>query len=435
MFTEKLWASCVYGIGMLISILTMSGLCIKRTHYKSRLAVSVGFSAAILVGATYLYSCGFISYTVLYCAICYSSCFILILCFRGRAFDYLYIFFGAYILFHGADALGNIFSEVIFLAGGIELTIGIRRTIRLVSIFVFLIPNYLFMGRKLHKYRSQFQSAGMLFPYLLSSIILYLISALQEITCIVMPRKLLLIYLLRFFFCSVITYLQYLILYRIYSEKAWARESENKAVLTQLWKESAKQYQLLKENIELINIRCHDLKHLAHLLKSGTPDEALFRELTETADVYNHVIQTGNEALDVILTSHSLKCQKNGIQIICMADGESLQFMDVADIYALFGNIMENAVNYVSSLPAEKRYIRLHAAKHEDFILIHQDNYLAEIPETDHGLPLTTHSDTKVHGYGLKSIHLIAEKYNGNLNIHMHDHLFQVDVLLCSSIS
>ena len=46
------------------------------------------------------------------------------------------------------------------------------------------------------------------------------------------------------------------------------------------------------------------------------------------------------------------------------------------------------------------------------------------------GLPLTTKNDHNSHGYGMKSIRYIVEKYNGNLIIDCNNNIFVLSILL-----
>ena len=41
---------------------------------------------------------------------------------------------------------------------------------------------------------------------------------------------------------------------------------------------------------------------------------------------------TGNKVLDTVLTSKSLHCQSQGIQMTCVADGGALNFMSAMDM-------------------------------------------------------------------------------------------------------
>ena len=55
-------------------------------------------------------------------------------------------------------------------------------------------------------------------------------------------------------------------------------------------------------------------------------------------------MRTGNEILDTILTEKSLICENSGIHINCVADGSLLAFMNPVDLYTLFGNALDNAI-------------------------------------------------------------------------------------------
>ena len=46
------------------------------------------------------------------------------------------------------------------------------------------------------------------------------------------------------------------------------------------------------------------------------------------------------------------------------------------------------------------------------------------------GIIISTKTDRKEHGFGLKNIEAVAEKYNGCMNVNHNDGVFAVDVLL-----
>ena len=53
----------------------------------------------------------------------------------------------------------------------------------------------------------------------------------------------------------------------------------------------------------------------------------------------------GNRTLDVILAEkNDVYAEKHNIQMTIMADGKALEFMSTADIAALFGNALDNAI-------------------------------------------------------------------------------------------
>ena len=93
--------------------------------------------------------------------------------------------------------------------------------------------------------------------------------------------------------------------------------------------------------------------------------------------------------LDAVLTSKSLYCQNNGIGLTCVADGSALNFMEDMDISALFGNILDNAIESVQKLnEQEKRLIHLSVAKQKQFLRIRCENYCEEQLKFENGMPV-----------------------------------------------
>ena len=199
-----------------------------------------------------------------------------------------------------------------------------------------------------------------------------------------------------------------------------------------LWEQDKEQYELFKENMELLNLKCHDMKHQIREIGKGThvPSEAL-AEIERTLTVYDIVVKTGNETLDTVLTEKNLRCNKNKIAFTCVADGNAVAFMSEADIYSLFGNALDNAIEAVMKIDDEQnRIIGLSVYSSGSFVTIEAHNTYAVDPEFVKGLPKTTKSEPTLHGFGVKSIKLIAEKYGGNMNISARNGLFNLSVLL-----
>ena len=191
------------------------------------------------------------------------------------------------------------------------------------------------------------------------------------------------------------------------------------------------QYRIAKENIDLINIKCHDLKHQIRSLGEKTVDEGALREIENVVGIYDASVATGNEALDVILTEKSLYCEKNGIRLCCVADGAKLNFMSPADLYALFGNAIENAIESVSRIEdRQKRIINVAVRAAGRLVSIHIDNYFEGEVQIKDGIPVTKKKDTRFHGFGIKSMKYIAEKYDGDFSVSAKEGRFSLNVVI-----
>ena len=113
----------------------------------------------------------------------------------------------------------------------------------------------------------------------------------------------------------------------------------------------------------------------------------------------------------------------------CMADGEAIAFLRPADVYALMGNALDNALNRVLQEPEEQRIISLQIKRVGDMVLFHLANRCSQPPEFQDGLPVTSKEDKTAHGFGMKSIRYLVEKYSGELSIQARDGKFCLDIL------
>lgn len=204
---------------------------------------------------------------------------------------------------------------------------------------------------------------------------------------------------------------------------------KNLDVISQMKYNEEKQYELSKENIALINQKCHDLKYfIRNYGNNQTLNPQVIEEISQSIEIFDSNIKTGNNALDIIFTEKSLLCYKNNIRFTCIADGKLLSFMDDVDAYSLFGNLVDNAIEALKD-EAQKRVISLIIKGQGDFVSISIQNFFSKQLHFENGLPITTKKDKNYHGYGMQSIKMICEKYNGTLSINTNDNIFSVNIL------
>lgn len=192
------------------------------------------------------------------------------------------------------------------------------------------------------------------------------------------------------------------------------------------------QYEISKDTIDLINVKCHDIKYkLESLLRTrGELNAEAVSDLYESIAIYDSKISTGNDLLDVLLTEKSLYCEQNGITFSCLVQGERLSFLDRGDLYCLFGNIIDNALEAVKALPKrEQRVINLVVKSKNDLIMVQEENYFGGTLTFRDGLPVTTKSDKHYHGFGTRSIRMIAHKYGGELTTYVTGDVFHLNII------
>ena len=185
----------------------------------------------------------------------------------------------------------------------------------------------------------------------------------------------------------------------------------------------------LKQDMELISVKCHDIKHF--IAAAGAKGGVDLAELSEAVKIYDTAIKTGNDVIDTLLAEQSLHCNAHGINLTVIADASPLSFIPVNDMCSLFGNLMENAVEAAEQVPEkDNRLININIRPVAGQVFFCVENSYAEEPVMRGGLPLSTKkSEAGYHGYGVKSVKMIAEKYGGNFTLGAKDGIFRVSIL------
>lgn len=206
------------------------------------------------------------------------------------------------------------------------------------------------------------------------------------------------------------------------------------SAINNMFNSQYKQYQAYQESSQLVNQRFHDLKHqLAVIALENRPEkrQAYIDQINADIQQYKSVVKTGNATADVILTRKNTYCIQNNITFTCIADGNLLNMLNTMDLCSLLGNSLDNAIESVSKIPdPDRRIIKMVIQKRANFVLFSIQNYTEQALKFDNELPETTKKDKQQHGYGLKSLSYIANKYGGSMSIDLKDNWFNLSILL-----
>ena len=207
-----------------------------------------------------------------------------------------------------------------------------------------------------------------------------------------------------------------------------------KKALDDMVRKAEKQYIQSKENIETLNEKYHDFKYrLLELASSGAKGDgkAYLDETLKLIDNYEDSFRTGSEALNILLTEKSALCKRENILLTVFANGEAISFMKPADIYLLFGNALDNAIEALHGAgEGTERTIDLSVTKKGGFAVISIENASPREVVFENGMPVTSKAEKEFHGFGTKSIKYIVEKYGGNLVISCEEGVFAVRCLI-----
>lgn len=226
--------------------------------------------------------------------------------------------------------------------------------------------------------------------------------------------------------CTFVLFMAYEMLY--------SRSLETQVALdAQMAAERERQWQLSQENREAINVRMHDIRHQVRVLADGAGahvNQEFLADLARKVDVYDSLMDTGNEALDTILSEKALVCEREAIELSCIADGAALGFMSAPEVYSLFGNALDNAMRAVREVDdPERRSISLVVRRVGELVSIHVENYFVGSVSFEDGLPRTT-QEGPGHGLGTRSMRGIVERHGGTLALGTRGDVFTLDALI-----
>lgn len=221
-----------------------------------------------------------------------------------------------------------------------------------------------------------------------------------------------------------------LILYSVMRNALRMRET---VLLENMLRSSERYYELSKEHIAIINRKCHDLKHQLKALEHASESERAdyIREAKNSVEFYQHLIYTDNEALNTILAEKGLFCREKQIEFHCAGDDVDLSFIRLPDLYALLGNAIDNAIEYVEQQSDPLlRTITMRIERKAQFVGIQVVNpYTGSMLSSDE-LPKSHKANPFEHGFGMKSIRFLAEKYGGTMEYSTADAMFTLQILL-----
>lgn len=155
--------------------------------------------------------------------------------------------------------------------------------------------------------------------------------------------------------------------------------------------------------------------------------------LEKDLDSIDIAIRTGNVGLDAILSSKVSIARKNSIEVNCTAKvpGE-LKITDV-HLCAIVGNLMDNAIEACEKIPLGRnglatRFIRIYIGLFKNQLYISISNS-TNVRKRQRITELVT-SKIGEHGFGLRRIDKLVDKYDGYVNRKNEPGVFATEVML-----
>lgn len=180
----------------------------------------------------------------------------------------------------------------------------------------------------------------------------------------------------------------------------------------------------------------HDLKHHMLVLKNYANEgncKGVYDYIVEIEDEFFETkkrVWTGNRIADIILEQKRALAEQEGIVFTIQAVPIAEWPFNDNETCSLLGNLLDNAVEACKRLDDNiDKWISIKIESQKQLLFLLIENAVYEPPAKKNGRPVSVKRDKIRHGYGLKSVERIVNKYEGMITYQSQDKAFQVKLL------
>lgn len=188
--------------------------------------------------------------------------------------------------------------------------------------------------------------------------------------------------------------------------------------------------------IETIKLLKHDMKNniscIDALIEEENYDEAhnICHSLTNKYTSIGTIVNTENYLLNAVLNVEIEKAKSYGIPIKLSITNDLKMFKNSSDIISLIGNILDNAISYLSKNKVKNNEINFSTGYEGSYSIIKCRNNILDSVLFNNPSLKTDKKDKDNHGKGITIINSIAHKYNGDVIIKERNKEFIITVIL-----
>lgn len=188
--------------------------------------------------------------------------------------------------------------------------------------------------------------------------------------------------------------------------------------------------------IETIKLLKHDMKNniscIDALIEEENYDEAhnICHSLTNKYTSIGTIVNTENYLLNAVLNVEIGKAKSYGIPVKLSITNDLKMFKNSSDIISLIGNILDNAISYLSKNKVKNNEINFSTGYEGSYSVIKCRNNILDSVLFNNPSLKTDKKDKDNHGKGITIINSIAHKYNGDVIIKERNKEFIITVIL-----
>ena len=206
-------------------------------------------------------------------------------------------------------------------------------------------------------------------------------------------------------------------------------EKSELVIMQKLSDAEGKRYLEIEKIYDSVRVMRHDIKdqlfYAEQLVENKEIEKAKshLKTIEEKVDKTYDFIHTGNRVFDNILYSN-ISLHKE-IKFIVTGTLKNLSFIDDVKLVSLFGNMIDNAVEYVSKqVDEDDRIIEINFSFVSGYQNIECKNPIsASVMDSNPDLK-TTKSKKESHGYGIKSMKQVVKSVDGMIEFYEKNNYF-----------
>ena len=197
---------------------------------------------------------------------------------------------------------------------------------------------------------------------------------------------------------------------------------EEKLVVEKKQNEYTQKYvQTINEQYEQTRRLRHDMKQYFTVLdgliseRKYSEARALISENYKSISCSEVVVNVGNDYVNSILNAKLTHAKSLQIDVICSIE-KDLSGIESTDLCNLLGNMLDNAIEAAQECKTEKRSIELNISSLSNRLIVIVRNSINHSILAENPNLVTSKHDKSEHGYGIKTIKSITEKYDGTID-------------------
>lgn len=180
----------------------------------------------------------------------------------------------------------------------------------------------------------------------------------------------------------------------------------------------------------------HDLKNHILVLKHFKMEEnyegidKYIEEIEQNFFDIKRRVWTGNQIADMLLEQKRTLAEQEGITFTIQAVPIAEWKFDDSETCSLLGNLLDNAIEACMRMDDNaNKWVSVKIEKQKQLLFIKIENSVNEAPVMEKGRPVSVKADKMRHGYGLKNVERILNKYDGMITYSSRDKAFQIKLL------